>query len=95
MTIQIQGAVGSVVRQRDTNGLALSFWPGTNVLTNGFTIGSDGSGIIQAHGMFDDLVTFSYPLDASTISGMFLNGVVYFLLNPANAPQQGSGVVLR
>ncbi|HEV2208587.1 MAG TPA: LamG-like jellyroll fold domain-containing protein [Verrucomicrobiae bacterium] len=68
-----------------TNGLALSFWPGTNVLTNGFTIGSDGSGTIQAHGMFDDLVTFSYPLDASTISGMFLNGVVYFLLNPANA----------
>jgi hypothetical protein len=68
-----------------TNGLPLSYWPDTGVLTNGFTIGSDGSGTIQAHGMFDDLVTYSYPVDSTTISGMFLDGVVYFLLNPMNA----------
>ncbi|HEV2209091.1 MAG TPA: LamG-like jellyroll fold domain-containing protein, partial [Verrucomicrobiae bacterium] len=68
-----------------TNGLPIEYWPGPSVLTNGFTIGSDTTGLLQAHGMFDDVATYGYPLDAQSIQGEFEAEEIYFLLNPMNA----------
>jgi hypothetical protein len=42
-----------------TNGIGVSYWPGHDVLTNGFWIGSDFSGIEQAHGEFVDVESWS------------------------------------
>jgi hypothetical protein len=41
--------------QLATNGIGVSYWPGHDVLTNGFWIGSDFSGIEQARGEFVDV----------------------------------------
>jgi Concanavalin A-like lectin/glucanases superfamily/Alpha/beta hydrolase of unknown function (DUF900) len=70
-----------------TNGPGLSVWPGPEVLSNGFFIGSDGNGIAQAHGQFDDLWTFDYPLDSNDIAANF----AYFasLANPGFGPDDG------
>lgn len=67
-----------------TNGAGLTFWPGYNVLTNGFYFGSDNTGVEQAHGMFDDIATYTGPLDAGTIEGAYDLYSIYFFLNPAN-----------
>jgi hypothetical protein len=45
-------------------GDAFSIRPGSDVLTNGFLIGSDSNGVAQAHGQFEDLSTSSYARDA-------------------------------
>ncbi len=68
-----------------TNAPALTYWPGPNVQTNGFTIGSDAAtGLLQAHCMFDDITTYSYPLDQSAIQNTYDGTVVIFRLNPDN-----------
>jgi hypothetical protein len=67
-----------------TNGLPVTVFPGLNVLTNGFLVGSDSNGIFQAHGMFDDIETFNYPLDAGTISNLFTWEVGAYVINPNN-----------
>lgn len=67
-----------------TNGAPVSIWPGPNVLTNGFYIGSDNTGIDQAHGMFDDVATYNYPLDAGTIGTAFIFSSFYYYANPLN-----------
>jgi Concanavalin A-like lectin/glucanases superfamily/Bacterial TSP3 repeat len=67
-----------------TNGPGLAVWPGSDVLSNGFYIGSDSTGIAQAHGMFDDIFTYDYPLDAGTIAGDFGSYGIIFYLNPEN-----------
>jgi concanavalin A-like lectin/glucanase superfamily protein/thrombospondin type 3 repeat protein len=61
-----------------TNGAGVSYWPGPNVLTNGFYIGSDSNGVLQARGMFDDLYAYDYQLDASTIQGDFAMYTIVF-----------------
>ena len=45
-----------------TNGPGVSIVPGSDALTNGFYIGSDYTGIDQAHGQFDNLWTYNFPL---------------------------------
>jgi len=67
-----------------TNGLPVTVFPGLNVQTNGFFIGSDSNGIMQAHGMFDDIQTFNYPLDGGTISNLFTWEHWSYYLNPNN-----------
>ncbi|HTV41408.1 MAG TPA: LamG-like jellyroll fold domain-containing protein [Candidatus Sulfotelmatobacter sp.] len=43
--------------------------PSGDILTNGFSIGSDfATGIQQAHGQFDDLYTYDYQLNAGEIA---------------------------
>jgi len=59
--------------QLATNGVGMSVWPSTNVLSNGFDIGSDTNGNSQARGIFDDICTFSIPLNSSAVSNLFLN----------------------
>lgn len=62
-----------------TNGLGVNYWPGPNVLTNGFFVGSDGSGLGQARGTFDDIFTYDGPLDASSIGGTYsIYSIVYY-----------------
>lgn len=64
-----------------TNGPGISLWPGPNVQTNGFWIGSDSNGVCQAQGMFDDLYTYNVPLDANTVRSYFYNEQAYYFLN--------------
>ncbi len=73
-----------------TNGSSVTYWPGADVLTNGFYIGSDSNGIAQARGMFDDLSTYNYPLDAATISDAFNFFEGYYYLNPENIGNDSS-----
>ncbi len=67
-----------------TNGSAVTYWPGPEVLANGFGIGSDSNGLTQARAMFDDLTTWNYPLDAGTISATFEIYSLYYYGNPLN-----------
>jgi hypothetical protein len=67
-----------------TNGAALTVWPGTNVLANGFFIGSDSTGIAQAHAWFDDISTYNFVLDGSTIASIFDHESLPFIGNPLN-----------
>jgi|ERR1044071_2910854 hypothetical protein len=67
-----------------TNGSGVAYWPGPNVLTNGFCIGSDSSGIAQAHGTFDDFATYNSPLSAGTVSNIYQSSWLYYYLNPLN-----------
>lgn len=55
-----------------TNGVGIVYYPALNVRTNGFTIGSSASGTNQVRGAFDEMETFNYPLDASTIRSNYL-----------------------
>ncbi|HEY5298409.1 MAG TPA: LamG-like jellyroll fold domain-containing protein [Verrucomicrobiae bacterium] len=67
-----------------TNGVGMTIWPTSQVLSNGFYIGSDTNGENQAHGMFDDLSTYRIPLDAGTITNDFSDEVFAFWDNPLN-----------
>lgn len=67
-----------------TNGLPVTIWPGTSVLTNGFYIGSDATGTAQAHGMFDDVETYNYPIAGSSVTTAFIFGSQYYYGNPMN-----------
>lgn len=67
----------------DTGGL--NVWPGSDVLSNGFFVGSDSNGIYQAQGMIDDLYTYNVPLDAGTIGGYFIFDGFDYWMNPRNA----------
>jgi hypothetical protein len=67
-----------------TNAPGLTIWPPTNALANGICIGSSSDGGNQAHGMFDDLVTYDYVLSAQTISNFFGNNGIEYWGNPLN-----------
>ena len=47
-----------------TNGPGVTVYPGPDALTNGFCIGSDSSGVYQAHGLFNTVQTYGYPLNS-------------------------------
>jgi len=67
-----------------TNGSPVTYWPGADVLTNGLFIGSDSNGLSQAHGMFDSLYTYDYPVDTDTIFGTFWYSEIWYYGNPYN-----------
>ena len=67
-----------------TNGLGVTIWPGADVLSNGFFIGSDSTGGAQARGMYDDLSTYDVPLAESAIASAFVIDSFYYYMNPAN-----------
>jgi hypothetical protein len=54
-----------------TNGLGTHFWPNRTERATGFTVGSDHNGNRQAHGQFDELETYNYPLSAAVISNNY------------------------
>ncbi len=83
-----------------TNGLPMTVYPGANVLTNGFEIGSDSSGVLQAHGLFNTVQTYDYPLASNDVQAIFNSQYVEYELSPWNtamwnissAPSSPSGI---
>ena len=74
-----------------TNGLPVTYWPGPDVLSNGFFIGSDSaSGLVQGRGMFDDLASYDFVLDADTIANNFATHQVTYYANPLNSGNQAT-----
>ncbi len=58
--------------QLATNGSGVVYYPSAAVrATNGFSIGSDTSGLNLAQGQFDWLRTFNYPVDGGMISNYY------------------------
>src|SRR5260221_1741903 len=54
-----------------TNGSGVSLYPGSDVLSNGFFVGSASDGTAQFHGFIDDLGTYDYALGSSEVSANF------------------------
>jgi hypothetical protein len=50
-----------------TNMPPIVYWPGPDVCSNGFYVGSDPTGTLQAHAQFQELETYGVPLDADFI----------------------------
>jgi len=63
-------------------GSGLTIYPGTNAST--LNIGSDATGMYQAHGLFNNVVTYGVPLDSGTIQQSFTSGYNYYMINPLN-----------
>ena len=58
--------------QLATNGTGVAYFPNSNERSaSGFRIGSDSSGYSQARGIFDELETFGYPLEAGLIQANY------------------------
>ena len=57
--------------QLATNGLGVSYWPGQDVLTNGFLIGSDYSGTQQARGEFIDVEMWADRFSSNYFSNYY------------------------
>jgi len=74
-----------------TNGLPVTVLPGPDALTNGFYLGSDGTGLMQARGMIDDVATYNVPLDARAISRICQCTLVNYWCNPYNRPEAPIG----
>jgi hypothetical protein len=68
-----------------TNGPGVTVYPGPDVLTNGFFIGADETGLYQANGLFNNLVTYAVPLDADTIQQIFNYDYGWYMLSPWNS----------
>ncbi len=69
-----------------TNGLPLTVYPGANVLTNGFYIGSDNNGVLQAHGLFNTVQTYDYPLSSNDVQTLFTWAYTDYEISPWNIP---------
>jgi hypothetical protein len=56
-----------------TNGPGITVLPSASVLSNGFSIGSDGNstGFLQSRGVYNAIFTYDYTLDAATISNNY------------------------
>jgi len=53
------------------SGPGVAYYPGANVRSNGFFIGSDSSGANLAQGRFDWMRTYNYQLDAGSVSNFY------------------------
>jgi Concanavalin A-like lectin/glucanases superfamily len=71
-----------------TNGAGVTVYPGPDALTNGFYIGSDSSGVDQAHGLFDILETYNYPLDSNDVQTIYQWEYPYYEINPYNTAME-------
>jgi hypothetical protein len=67
-----------------TNGAPLTVYPSASVLANGFFIGSDSNGIYQAHGLFNTVATYNYPLDSNDVATIYDWEAGIYRMNPFN-----------
>ena len=67
-----------------TNGPGMSVYPGPDVLTNGFYIGSSPGGTNQAHGLFNTVQTYNYPLSADDVQTIFDWYYASYMISPWN-----------
>jgi hypothetical protein len=65
-----------------TNGAGVGILPGTNVLSSGLYIGSDMNGNSQAHGIFDDIASYSIQLNSNAVSSLFGNESTPYIIDP-------------
>jgi hypothetical protein len=79
-----------------TNGPGISVLPGMDVISNGFTIGSDiATGMLQMHGALNSLATYNYVLDSGSINVEAVLEAIYYLATAnvsSNAPYASPGV---
>jgi hypothetical protein len=73
-----------------TNGPPLTVYPGPDVLANGFYIGSDSNGVLQAHGLFNTVETYNYLLDSNTVQQIFNWDYTLYMISPWNIPYMDS-----
>ncbi|HEY1663622.1 MAG TPA: LamG domain-containing protein [Verrucomicrobiae bacterium] len=64
----------------------LNIWPGSNVLSNGFFIGSDSNGVLQAHGAIDDVQTYNVVLSTAQIQELYGGFWPVYHIMPWNIP---------
>jgi hypothetical protein len=67
-----------------TNGPGVTLYPGPDVLANGFYIGSDSNGVLQAHGLFNKVQTYSYPLSSNDVQTLFNWNYGTYMMTPWN-----------
>ena len=72
-----------------TSGPPITVYPGPDVLTNGFYMGSDSNGVLQAQGMFNNVYTYRVPVDSGVIQDWFYRGFGSYIMNPWNARFMG------
>jgi len=68
----------------DANGL--SIWPGSNALAGGIYFGSDTNGMMIAHGLFNIVATYDYPLDSNDIAQIYTWEHGLYVISPFNIP---------
>ena len=73
-----------------SSGPGVTVYPGPNVLTNGFCIGSDSNGIYQAHGLFDLVATYNYPMNSNDVLLNYQTQMWSFRINPNNMVMESS-----
>src|SRR5882672_1150253 len=74
-----------------TNGPPVAYLPNASVRSNGWWIGSASNGLSQAHGMFDDIATYNFPLSSSRIANTYYVGSLWYYGNPLNDANLSSG----
>jgi hypothetical protein len=61
--------------QLATNGAGAFYLPSANVVSNGFFVGSDNTGMAQSRSLIDDLATYNYALSADDITNDYAAGL--------------------
>jgi len=61
--------------QLATNGAGVAYLPSASVVSNGFFVGSDHTGMQQAHAQIDDLSTYNYVIWAAAITNDYAAGM--------------------
>ncbi|MGD0349088.1 MAG: LamG-like jellyroll fold domain-containing protein [Verrucomicrobiota bacterium] len=69
-----------------TNGPGVTIYPGPDVLANGFYLGSDSNGVYQAHGLFNTVATYNYPLGSNDVQQIYNCEHTIYEINPFNIP---------
>ena len=67
-----------------TNGPGVTVYPGPDILTNGFFIGADETGLYQANGMFNTVATYNYPLNSNDVQTIFNWNYTMYEISPWN-----------
>ena len=62
----------------------VTVYPGPEVLANGFYLGADNPGFYQAHGLFNALQTYSYPLCSNDVQTIFNWYYPTYVISPWN-----------
>jgi hypothetical protein len=75
--------------QLATNGPAMEYLPGAEVVTNGFFVGSDDTGLAQSRALIDDMATYNYALTAYEVTNDYTAGLL--ILNGGGLQIGGGG----
>jgi hypothetical protein len=65
-------------------GPGITVYPGEDVLTNGFWLGSSAGGTNQSHGLYNTVQTYDYPLSSNDVATIFNWQYTSYIINPWN-----------